>query len=557
MDTRTTSSAVTTHHRVYDTPYAVARRRFLQGLLTVAGTAAISPRLLVGEAFAGPSLGSRDAVLVIVTLMGGNDGLNTVAPIGDSRYRSLRGSLALNPATAHRVDKGFALHPSLRSLKARYDRGDVAFVHGVGDPVYDHSHFNAMAKWMDGRTSPNFRSGWAGRTVDRMGLDLISGVSVGYSGTPLHMKGQTIDTIGLPPSGSLWGASRKDPHVTNNINAAKGFAQINHGKGQLGNVVADSMADMVKVAGRLAPASRTNGDDDLAAQLRLCARLINLDVGSRILNVELGSFDTHDFQAKPHAELLAELDAGIEAFFQRLDPGLANRVTLMTFSEFGRRGEANGSSGTDHGSASTMIVAGRQVKGGHYGPRPNLAKLTARGDVPVAIDYRRYYSTFIERWFGLSSAAILGRHFAPLDILHRPGVKTGKPSQRRALIPPPGTLFAPLVPARLLDTREGVPSPYGPQTTHNLKVTGVGGVPANAGAVVCNVTSTQASARSYLTVWPAGAPKPHASNVNTIPGDDVPNLVIAKVGANGQISIYNHAGTGHVIVDVMGWLPGW
>jgi uncharacterized protein (DUF1501 family) len=557
MNTQTTQHRPATHLPVDNSTGTVARRRLLQGMLAVGGTAALSPSLLTGQAFAGPPLRSRDAILVVVMLGGGNDGLNTVAPIGDARYRSMRGALALNPAQAHSVDKGFALHPSLKSLKARYDRGDVAFVHGVGNPVYDHSHFNAMAKWMDGRVGPNFRSGWAGRSLDRLGLDLISGVSVGYSGVPLHMQGESIATIGLPPSGNLWGRIRsdEDSHVRNNVNTAKGFAGINHQKGAMADFVAESLANAVEVAGQIAPAAQSGGEDDLKAQLSLCARLINLDVGARILNVDLGSFDTHDYQADPHSDLMAELDGGIKTFFNLLDPRFADRVTLMTFSEFGRRVEANGSDGTDHGSASTMIVAGRQVKGGHYGPRPDLAQLTDRGDLAVAIDFRRYYATFIESWFGLSSAEVLGRDFKAIDMLHPPGAKTTSSRPGGTNQVQNGGVLAPLVPARLVDTRANGAGPYGPQTTRNLKVTGVGGVPANAGAVVCNVTSTQATARSFLTVWPAGTPRPNASNVNTIPGDDVPNLVIAKVGKQGEISIYNHAGTGHVIVDVMGWFP--
>ncbi len=543
-----------THFAPDTSAEGIARRRFLQGMLAVGGAAAVTPSWLGGTAFAGPPLKPNEGILVLVMLGGGNDGLNTVAPAGSSLYRSLRGDLAINPAQSHSVGKGHYLHPSMPRLNQRFHRGDVAFVHGVGDPTDDHSHFSAMAKWMDGRTAPNFRSGWAGRALDRLGGDLLSGVSVGWSGIPLHMQGDSLDTIGMPPSGHLFGAS-PDPHEVYATNTAAGLGNVNHGKGPVGDLVGDAMTDAIQVARQLNPAMRDVNDIDLTTELALCARLINLDVGIRMLNVELGSFDTHDTQALPHVELLDELDRAIETFFAKLNPAFANRVTLMTFSEFGRRVEANGSGGTDHGAGSTMIVAGQQVKGGHYGPFADLSALTERGDVASDIDFRRYYATFLENWFGVSTASVLGANFSPIDFLNAPGSSTGSKKQPEVEIPPPGTLYAPLVPHRLLDTREGQ-GPYGPKTIRELKVTGVGGVPAGlAGAVVLNVTSTEATAPSYLTVWPSGQPRPHASNLNTVPGENVPNLVIAKVGAGGKVSIYNHAGSGHVVADVMGWFP--
>ncbi len=120
-------------------------------------------------------------------------------------------------------------------------------------------------------------------------------------------------------------------------------------------------------------------------------------------------------------------------------------------------------------------------------------------------------------------------------------------------------------PARLLDTRAGQPTVdgqfagagiVGPGATLNLRVTGRGGVADRCvGAVILNVTSTQADAASFVTVWPTGDARPNASNVNTAPGQDTPNLVVAKVGAGGQVSLYNNAGSSHLVADIVGWIP--
>jgi hypothetical protein len=118
--------------------------------------------------------------------------------------------------------------------------------------------------------------------------------------------------------------------------------------------------------------------------------------------------------------------------------------------------------------------------------------------------------------------------------------------------------FHPLPPARILDTREGigaVKAKVGPRSTTNVTVVGQGGVPATGvSAVVMNVTVTQPTApRSFLTVFPKGEERPIASSLNFVAGQDVPNLVKAKVGADGQVSVYNAEGSTHVIFDVVGW----
>jgi hypothetical protein len=123
--------------------------------------------------------------------------------------------------------------------------------------------------------------------------------------------------------------------------------------------------------------------------------------------------------------------------------------------------------------------------------------------------------------------------------------------------PGPDGLFNPLVPSRLLDTRNGTGAPLaklGGATTLNLQVTGRGGVPsAGVSAVVLNVTATNPSAASFLTVFSTGVPRPNASNVNFVAGQTVPNRAIVRLGGGGQVSFYNASGTTDVVADVNGW----
>ena len=120
-----------------------------------------------------------------------------------------------------------------------------------------------------------------------------------------------------------------------------------------------------------------------------------------------------------------------------------------------------------------------------------------------------------------------------------------------------GARFNPLSPSRLLDTRSGNGAPVGklgPGASLGLQVTGRGGVPASGvSAVALNVTVTEPTGYSFLTVWPAGQARPLASNLNYVPGQTVPNLVLAKVGTDGRVSAFNNGGEVHVIADVVGW----
>ncbi len=116
--------------------------------------------------------------------------------------------------------------------------------------------------------------------------------------------------------------------------------------------------------------------------------------------------------------------------------------------------------------------------------------------------------------------------------------------------------FVPVAPVRVLDTRVGVGAPIGKVPAGGVVEVAVGaaGVPADASAVVVNVTATEPDAPGFLTVYPCGAPPPLASNVNYVAGQNVPNLVIARLGADGKVCIYSLA-SAHVVADVSGWFP--
>ncbi|MGN6693468.1 MAG: DUF1501 domain-containing protein, partial [Aquihabitans sp.] len=419
-------------------PGNVSRRRFLQGTLA-AGAIASSPGWFDRIAAAATPVGATDGILVVVHLGGGNDGLNTLVPIGDSAYRTLRGSIAItNPLP---LSTSFGLHPAMTGLKSRFDAGKVAVVHGVGQAnVSDLSHFSSTASWMAGTAGPSRSTGWLGRWLDgvsesEQGLRCVTtGSSI-----PLHLVGQRSQATGVGVSGGLFGSDRSEAWMTSVYTAISGYGSGPTGKGAWADRIGASGASSMRLASDLEKVYTPElPDDSVASQLTLVARLINADLGIRVFNVSLGSFDTHENQPYRHQALLADLDAGITAFHQALASTWSSRVALMTFSEFGRRPEANASSGTDHATSSALFVIGDNVKGGFYGEPPKLTALDARGNPTVSVDYRSVYASVLGGWLDGDATAILGGSYPDLGLFKaKPG------SSSPPVTPPPAGPWAP------------------------------------------------------------------------------------------------------------------
>jgi uncharacterized protein (DUF1501 family) len=402
---------------------AFSRRRFLQ--LAAAGAGAGGLALTLGEfgALAATPLQPGEGVLVVLLLNGANDGLNTVAPIDDGADRSARGVLALNQSEAHRVGNGMALHPNLGALKSRFDRGDVAIVQGVGYQNPSLSHFDSMALWHEGhadaRVGVRSDTGWLGRYLDHRGAerDLLDAV-VFSSAIPLHLTGREGKAINLRSEDKMEFGVRADADWLRMYDALESMAPPGSPYGPLADALARTTNDSIDLAGRLAPAyeGTTLTGDAVVRDLTQAARLINANVGIRVIGVEAQGYDTHDGQTWRHGRLMSQLDQGIEAFFNELRPQYSPQVSLMTVSEFGRRPEINGAEGTDHGTASVAFVIGQRVKGGLYGEQPSLNNLDSRGNMIPTVDFRSLYATVLGGWLGADDTEVLGANYEQFNL---------------------------------------------------------------------------------------------------------------------------------------------
>ena len=398
----------------------LSRRRFLKlttGAVAVGATANLLSLDQIAEAAINRPLAAGTPILVVVTLYGGNDGLNTVIPYKDPLYFSSRPDISYKPETMLPLDSELALNPSMTGIKGLWDQKKVAIVRGVGYPKPDHSHFSSMAKWQTASPDKHINSGWLGRWLDSQSEDPMLAISLG-SVLPPMLAGTKISGSALPlgglviPKGSL--ATQciqlsKTARADSKLMAAAATSMRN-----LFNV-STSIQPILKLPAPVAPdlptvnGGNAGGDSNLSQQLDVVAKLIAAGSPTKVWSVSLGGFDTHANEANAQAALLGVVSTSLTRFMNQLKSTTRlNDVTVMVYSEFGRRVKGNASQGTDHGTSGPMFLIGEKIKGGFYGDQPSLSKLVD-GDLAVTTDFRDVYATVLESVLKSPAEQTLGK----------------------------------------------------------------------------------------------------------------------------------------------------
>jgi uncharacterized protein (DUF1501 family) len=397
----------------------ITRRKFLQLTTGALATGLAAPLLSfedIANAAISRPLAANTPILVVVSLYGGNDGLNTVIPYTDSIYFSSRPGLTYPVGQVIPLDAEFALNPSMTGIKTLWDQNKVAIIRGVGYPKPDYSHFASMAKWQTGAPNNNLNTGWLGRWLDTQAEDPMQAISLGSVLPPLlagaKRSGSALPLGGLViPKGVLANQLQKI-----SIASPKDSKLMAASATSMRNLfsLSDDVQPVLKAPAPLAPdlptvnGGNAGGDNNLAQQLDVVAKLIAADSPTKVWSVSLGGFDTHANEANAQAALLGVVSSSISRFMSQLkSTSRSNDVTVLIYSEFGRRVVANGSQGTDHGTSGPMFVIGNSVKGGFYGDQPSLKSLI-NGDLAVTTDFRDVYATLIENVLKSPVAPILG-----------------------------------------------------------------------------------------------------------------------------------------------------
>jgi uncharacterized protein (DUF1501 family) len=421
-------------------PHSHTRRIFLQRGLALVSAGVTVPTFIDSTvwAMADPldvkrtqqDSGTDGKILVVVQLSGGNDGLNTVIPYADDEYQRARPALAKKGDAVLKLNNYLGLNSNLAPMKELYDNGMLSIIQGVGYPNPNRSHFRSMDIWHSGiPEKEQTTSGWLGRYFDNTckGEDPHSGIAIGDT-SPLAMKGERVTPLSFerPENYRYKG---KDEERYEQLNSGMS-TQSSEGKSKIitpgsqlefltrtamdAQVSSDRITDIVNNYNT--PADYPRGG--YGEGLRTIAAMIRGGLPTRVYYVSLGGFDTHANQAGRHDGLMQQFAQGVSAFWKDMkDQKNEQRVTMMCFSEFGRRVQQNASQGTDHGAAAPMFLVGPSIekKAGLVGNHPSLTKLD-QGDLIYNIDFRNVYATVLQDWLGTPSKPILGQQFKTMPI---------------------------------------------------------------------------------------------------------------------------------------------
>lgn len=403
-------------------PARLGRRALLRGG-AAAGLAAFTPRWLSAATDVASANAGR--VLVVVELSGGNDGLNTIVPHADDAYYRHRPNIGIRRDALLALDDHYGFNPGLLGLQRLWRSGDLGIVHGAGYDNPSYSHFTSMAYWHTAAPNRGDAFGWLGRLADALDptgrpnflINVATSQSLAVK-SRLHAPVVFDDPERFRRKAFAGARAALDaiPPLTRFRSAAhRQLSEVAQSAREGAALIRDAWA-----------AYRSPVDYGIAPlDLPKVAACIDAGLPATLYHVSFrnNAFDTHVQQVAQHRRLLSYAGDAIHGFVRDLERlGHGERVLLLAFSEFGRRVPENSNLGTDHGAANVMFLAGKPVRGGHYGERENLERLAEGDNLPATLDFRRVYATAME-WLspGVSETVLKGAFPALPGALPRVG----------------------------------------------------------------------------------------------------------------------------------------
>lgn len=362
------------------------------------------------------NISSKDRMLILVELKGGNDSLNMVIPYANTLYAQLRPTIGIKTEDVIKIDSQQGLHPSLAPLVPVWEKNELAIVQGVGYPEPNLSHFRSIDIWNTASKSKEYLAdGWLARVI-KNGLQAKSGKAFTSEGV----------LIGINEQGPLAGAqavSLKQAETFVNQSRLAMPAELT-ANASLAHIMGVEQA-IVDAANGLRGekyAFKTEfPNGGFGQSVQSAAQIVagqRGKAGVPVIVLSLGSFDTHINQTGNHANLLKQLGEGLAALRLALQEiGAWDRTLVMTYSEFGRRARQNQSNGTDHGTAAAHFVMGGAVKGGLVGQSPDLSRLDNTQNLLYTTDFRQLQATVAKGWWGVNPELVVRGKFDQLQLL--------------------------------------------------------------------------------------------------------------------------------------------
>jgi len=359
-------------------------------------------------------------VLVVVQLSGGNDFMNTLVPFTNGVYYDSRPLVRIPEDKVLPIGDTLGFHPSAAPLRDLFNAGNVAMVQGIGYENSSRSHFRAMDIWHTCEPHKIATEGWLAKVIrllDPEGANPLTGVSFGR-GLPRAMAApgvtatsvDNLDNYGLLTPVEVAEQRQQDLQFFKRMyTPAIGTGIVMDYLGQTGQGVLTG-AELLKAAPRQYTSTVQYADNPIAKALRDVVRVHTANLGTRVFYTQHGGYDHHAQEVPTHARLIGEVSGALSSFMQDLrEHDAADNVTVLVFSEFGRRMKDNGS-GTDHGSGGGAWIVGDTVKGGLYAEYPSLAPVDWLNgeDLRHTIDFRGIYGTLLQQWMEIDPTEIVG-----------------------------------------------------------------------------------------------------------------------------------------------------
>lgn len=366
------------------------RRNFLSLTGTLTGGALLLPNFLF-------SYGSQknliigEQCLVFIQLNGGNDGLNTFIPFEDPLYYDLRPKIAIAKDDVISRTKGMGFHPTLKGFAQMQQNGDLSIIQNVGYPEPNRSHFRSQEIWQTASDSNKYvNEGWLGRYLDLQCVNHTPTAGINIDSIDnLSLKGDSPNSITVKDPDRFKIKNIKEETGVLSENSSLDFVR------KVANSVLEGSEEIQKALTK-STTKISYPKNALGKNLEWIGRLIKGNLNSKVYYTSQGGYDTHDNQLVIQNNKFKELDGAIYSFYQDLKQAdLLQNVTIVVFSEFGRRVKDNGN-GTDHGTAAPMFIIGGNNNGKIIGQNPNLSDLD-KGDLKFETDFRSVYATLLQQ----------------------------------------------------------------------------------------------------------------------------------------------------------------
>ena len=369
------------------------------------------------------SIKNGENILVVVQLSGGNDFMNTIVPYTNAHYYDARKKVVLSQDEVLPINDQLAFNGNAAPLKRLYDEGNAAVIQGIGYPNSNRSHFRGMDIWHTCEPDRVGTNGWLGlaiRELDPRAENVLTGVSIGQ-GLPRAMavSGVPVTSVGDLESYGVMNRLDRERLRDKAIETFKGIYGQAIGTGPVSEYIGQTGIDVLRGADLLADVAERYespieyADNPIAKSLRDVARIHLAGLGTRVFYTNHGGYDTHANELSTHPKLMNDLSGAVSDFLDDMEHNeAADNVTVMVFTEFGRRMRDNGS-GTDHGSGGGAFLFGKKVEGGLYAEYPSLdPKDWEHGeDLKHTIDFRGIYGTVLEQWLGVEAKPIVNGQF--------------------------------------------------------------------------------------------------------------------------------------------------